>query len=744
MATLPNSRLDFDAASTPQTPADGSADALRAEPVVDGRTVSLYGPDGPLQQGRYPWQLPFDRDFERARIEVDLLGTSAVEVLEILGGNESTVALARSGLNRATWDVLDHVVETDETAVRNAWGARNWNEDLIRIGGANGLLKRSGLEAAELYALIESPPWAGWRMIVDRGDDPCDVDLHRVKQRVESGGGVADFVGATRTAAFDLLHRALRLRLRMGWSTSTLLAVMDALGVDAEHPAFDMVAVARLVSLAKRLGVTPESVAQRMVALRETSGDLGSSASRTARAQWLALAQLEEFEPAALTALGLPDLLADVDGPERLRRLEQMLQECGLVVESGIDPVELRYLLQNEDLSPPVFAAREEDATRYLDQIIAAIQAASATDAGALPVESTIATRQTAAALQQLTEITSATFVSQVAADQGSMPALVRVDASAGSPAAVQAFIDLAEAPSDPLRDQAKGILLRIIKTCRLLELLRFTGDDVGFLAQLPRDGVRWLNFTTLPVRGGDARLMLDQIRGLLIASVVQASIAAREPRLLAIMQTTSADMAASVDALTAWGRSIATPGTIGGDALNTLAVALGLRPSEADTWRDPHTYQRLKRSVFWLQQRRLFAQDAQTLRTAVDAGLRTDELTALVRRRFATERDYFKALTPAMDRLRAQQRDALLGQILHSNTVIPRWNTPDDVYAYVLIDVQMGPCQLTSRLVQAHSAVQLFVQRCTQNLEIDAGVLLGDVSSITTWREWAWLKNYR
>ena len=125
-------------------------------------------------------------------------------------------------------------------------------------------------------------------------------------------------------------------------------------------------------------------------------------------------------------------------------------------------------------------------------------------------------------------------------------------------------------------------------------------------------------------------------------------------------------------------------------------------------------------------------------------SGVTVDGLKELARRRFATDADWYKALTPAMDRLRAQQRDALLGHILHTNTKTPRWKTADDVYAYLLIDVQMGPCQLSSRIVQAHSAVQLFVQRCLMNLEKPEEVALGDVSDITEWRQWDWMKNYR
>ena len=35
-----------------------------------------------------------------------------------------------------------------------------------------------------------------------------------------------------------------------------------------------------------------------------------------------------------------------------------------------------------------------------------------------------------------------------------------------------------------------------------------------------------------------------------------------------------------------------------------------------------------------------------------------------------------------------------------------------NDLYAYFLLDVEMAPCMMTSRIKQAHCTVQLFVQR--------------------------------
>lgn len=744
VASLPEPRLDYTAGSTPQTAGDVTAAQLRAEP--GHRLDSVYAPEGRLQRETFPWQLPFDRNFERARIDFELLGISAAEVLEVVGTDEITLALTRSGLNRATWDLLHDAVATSADDVLEAWGARNWVEDLLKIGGSNGLLKRSGLEVSELYTLLESEsePWAGWRVIVDRGDDPCDVDRHVVAQRGTSGSGVVSLDSTIQTKVFDLLHRALRLRLRMGWSTATLLAAMQALGVDAEHPAFDMVAVARLVALAKRLGVTPEQLAKRMVALRENSGDPGSAASRAARGQWLSLIQLSDSEHADLTALGLPDLLADVAGAERLRRLEQMMHDRDVIVESRIDPAELRYLLQDVDFSPPVFASPVVDIDRYLGQIVSAIREAGKTDMADTPDEAALLVRRTIAAIQSLLEVTGHAFVAQVVSDQGTVRALLQANDGAGAPAAVHAFLSFAAATLSSLEldDQAKAILLRIIKTCRLLDLLRFTAEDLTVLAQIPRDGVRWLDFNMLPVQSGDAPLTFDRIRGLLLTSLVQVSIKAREPRLLTIMHSASTESAGAVDALTAWGRVIADPGMTGSNALNTVVRALRPIPAEAEIWRDPQTYVRLMRAAQWLQRRRLPASDLLVLRDAAEAGLGMDALAALTRCRFDTDEAYFSALTPSMDRLRIRQRDALLSYLLQMNT--QGWKTADDIYEHLLIDVQMGPCQLTSRIVQAHSAVQLFVQRCLQNLEVDAGVLLGDVSDIGKWREWSWLKNFR
>ena len=63
---------------------------------------------------------------------------------------------------------------------------------------------------------------------------------------------------------------------------------------------------------------------------------------------------------------------------------------------------------------------------------------------------------------------------------------------------------------------------------------------------------------------------------------------------------------------------------------------------------------------------------------------------------------------------------------------------TRDELFEHLLIDVEMAPCMITSRIKQAISTVQLFVQRCFMNLEPE--VKFDEDAAL----QWAWMKSYR
>jgi len=106
---------------------------------------------------------------------------------------------------------------------------------------------------------------------------------------------------------------------------------------------------------------------------------------------------------------------------------------------------------------------------------------------------------------------------------------------------------------------------------------------------------------------------------------------------------------------------------------------------------------------------------------------------------------DAWLALAPTlMNPVRENQSNALqayliaqrdgAGNLIYSDT--------NGLFNYFLIDTQMTSCMLTSRVVQAYIAVQIFVERCLMNLEAPQVVV--DLTQDDTWNQWEWMSRYR
>jgi hypothetical protein len=90
---------------------------------------------------------------------------------------------------------------------------------------------------------------------------------------------------------------------------------------------------------------------------------------------------------------------------------------------------------------------------------------------------------------------------------------------------------------------------------------------------------------------------------------------------------------------------------------------------------------------------------------------------------------------------LREKQRAALVSYLIaHPDPNRGQtWTDVDELYEYLLVDVQMDACMNSSRLLQATGTVQLFIQRCLMNLE--PGLVLKPEKA----REWTgWRNRYR
>jgi peptidoglycan hydrolase-like protein with peptidoglycan-binding domain len=180
-------------------------------------------------------------------------------------------------------------------------------------------------------------------------------------------------------------------------------------------------------------------------------------------------------------------------------------------------------------------------------------------------------------------------------------------------------------------------------------------------------------------------------------------------------------------------------------------------------------TYSRFKKCI---DQMKLTGVDAATMFdwALIDDNLDHDVATSVQSRKAVKSKyeqdDWLQKITPLHDDIREKKRVALVeyhienSQRSESETIpdptnnavqIPNpqfWRDSLALYKYFLIDVEMSPCQLTSRIKQAISSVQFFVQRCFLNLE-NRYVKVSmdekeDVASPNAWSQWKWMKNYR
>jgi hypothetical protein len=189
----------------------------------------------------------------------------------------------------------------------------------------------------------------------------------------------------------------------------------------------------------------------------------------------------------------------------------------------------------------------------------------------------------------------------------------------------------------------------------------------------------------------------------------------------------TAADVPAYLAKLTGWDEGM----------LRALDAHFGFSSVDMTPYRHPATYLQLEAAIPLLRKLGVDLPAALSVTkanlTAADAALMRQALKA----RYA-EADWLGVLKGVQDPLRQQKRDALVAFLLYTN---PNLKSTDDLYDHFLIDVEMCSCMPTSRIVQAHATIQLFVQRCLMGLEPRS---VANVKHDAGWEQWKWMANYR
>lgn len=112
-------------------------------------------------------------------------------------------------------------------------------------------------------------------------------------------------------------------------------------------------------------------------------------------------------------------------------------------------------------------------------------------------------------------------------------------------------------------------------------------------------------------------------------------------------------------------------------------------------------------------------------------------KVQAILKSRYGSEQ-WLKEAREIRSPVRERQRDALVAYMTGNEANGLRFADASQLFDHFLIDVKMSSCQLTSRVKQAISSTQLFIQRCFMNLEDDVSFNDSDA------KRWKWMRNFR
>lgn len=276
----------------------------------------------------------------------------------------------------------------------------------------------------------------------------------------------------------------------------------------------------------------------------------------------------------------------------------------------------------------------------------------------------------------------------------------------------------------------------RFLKAAALAAALKLTAAEITHFSadgDYQVGGEGWLNH--LPVRGSPdsatAAALLKAFAALLDFGRIKAGVSPGDERLLEVFQdpaAATADAESLLYVLTRWEK----------DSFDALLARFGQAAADLA---HAETLRRIYDAYGVVKELGIPAAALIRATSNEPTASMVRELQAALRARY-DESSWLDVLRPINDEMRSLQRDALVAYILHrmrSNTASAHVDTPEKLFEYFLMDVQMDPCMLTSRIRHALSSVQLFIERCLMNLE-PTRVSPRSIKA----KQWEWMKRYR
>jgi peptidoglycan hydrolase-like protein with peptidoglycan-binding domain len=288
--------------------------------------------------------------------------------------------------------------------------------------------------------------------------------------------------------------------------------------------------------------------------------------------------------------------------------------------------------------------------------------------------------------------------------------------------------------------ERVERALLLLSKALQLIQSLTLNEREVRYLLAHPADFL-----SKLPTRESDdspaaadaARALFTQFLRLAGYARLKRDLAGGTDDLIGIFETKALDQVYPLIArLTRRDEATVKAAANALSVASAFATPLPAAPAFANEmavqrlWKALHVVERfgapVPSLVAWTRIVSAAATPGQRFAIARD-------LKEAIKARFEPE-TWQRVAQPIFDKLRQRQRDALVAHVMHQHG----FARLEQLYEYFLIDPGMEPVVQTSRIRLAISSVQLFIQRCLLNLEMQVH------PSVINAKHWEWMKRYR
>jgi hypothetical protein len=667
-----------------------------------------------LKDAVFPWSLPFDLPLEEIRSFLGRARSSRRRLIELMvpvasePRDDPAVIREVLGLSATEENLIAPVATVPDDAVFARWGqlpgqTKIWDaaagafvtgSPLDRLKHVSILLQQSQLEFDELQETLATA-------FVSHGEPPL-----RFTPTGTCTPSELRLSGLT-AGHLDRISRFVRLRRRLGWTTGEL---DDAIPPGAPLGDATLKRLAHLIRLHELLDASLGTV----IAWWSTPDSAG--AQRRGLTRGLRLSGAELGHALALLDVALPfpdpgDMLTFCERAERLAR-------AGLPFEV------LRYVLQHTE--PPGADAVLDPA--QLSRLADTVRNAASSIADDSPAAEVRARRKDAV----VTTLASGLGVGRELIVELLGTRLHDRSDPVNPKPAVDALLDrsfLAQAAGQPPGQAVTSVLLRLHKATLMCSGLKLGAVELGWLRRpapsADRGGLTALEFDSLPVAQGTPNPSIVPAYEQLAAVVGIRRLAARGGDLLTHYAAADLSDVAGPRGVLAVGFGLEP------DIIAQAAQQLGI--TTAARHRDPLALARLVDMLIELK--RLGATFDQAESLAAPSPDDSASMTAreLLREKFG-DSSWRDVVQPIADSLRERQRGALVDFLVARDQL----QGGDDLYERYLIDVEIGSCRRTTRILQATAAVQLFVQRVFLNLE---PTLRFSDDKRTLWE---WMRSYR